>query len=295
MRIFIFGANGMIGHKVYQELKLLFPDTWAIIKKDFINIEKFNIYNKQKIICNFDARNFINLENLLDSYKPDIIINAIGLTIRRGVYDSVFNSILINSSFPNFLNEWVNKTNKSKLIHFSTDCVFKGDIGNYLDNSTPDSNDLYGRTKALGEVIGPNTLTIRGSFIGLEIFNHTELLDWVISQNGNTIKGYSKVIYSGITTIRIARIIAFIIVNKIKINGIYNVSSIPISKYELIKLFQTSFNLNINVIKDEGYSSNKNLNSQNFYNLLGMNIPNWSDLILELKNDTLLNSNIYKL
>lgn len=295
MRIFIFGANGMIGHKVYQELKLLFPDTWAIMKTDFINIEKFNIYNKQKIICNFDARNFINLENLLDSYKPDIIINAIGLTIRRGVYDSVFNSILINSSFPNFLNEWVNKTNKSKLIHFSTDCVFKGDIGNYLDNSTPDSNDLYGRTKALGEVIGPNTLTIRGSFIGLEIFNHTELLDWVISQNGNTIKGYSKVIYSGITTIRIARIIAFIIVNKIKINGIYNVSSIPISKYELIKLFQTSFNLNINVIKDEGYSSNKNLNSQNFYNLLGMNIPNWSDLILELKNDTLLNSNIYKL
>lgn len=294
MRILIFGANGMIGHKLYQELSKNFPDTWSTIRMGLQQIEKFNIYNKDKLITNFDIRDFKKVENLLFKINPDIIINAIGLTIRRGVNDSKFNSILINSAFPNFLNEWVTKTDKKLFIHFSTDCVFSGKLGNYLNDSIPDAFDLYGKTKALGEVNGPNTLTIRGSMIGREMFNHTELLDWFLLKKSTTISGYSNVIYSGITTIRVARIVLFLIQNKIKLNGIYNVSSLPISKFELLKLFKKTFNVDIKILKNEDISSNKNLNSEMFFNRIGMEIPNWSDLVEELHIDSLINSNIYK-
>lgn len=295
MRILILGANGMIGHKLYQELSKKYTDTWSLVRMSFNEIKEINIFNTNKLIYNFDIRNFVDVETVLNKIDPDVIINSIGLTIRRGVFDSIFNSTLINSSFPHLLNEWVNSKDKKKLIHLSTDCVFSGAIGNYLDESIPDATDYYGRTKALGEIFGPNTLTIRSSMIGLEIFNHTELLDWVLSKKGSTISGYTNVQYSGITTIRLAKIISFIIEHNIEINGIYNVSSEGISKYELLNLINKTFMLDIEILKNENYVSNKILISEKFFNLLGMKIPNWNDLVIELYNDALSNSNIYNL
>lgn len=293
MRILILGGNGMIGHKIFQVISNKHLDTWVLFKKSFNDISFNEIFNKTNIIDNFDLSNFHKLSTLLNNLKPEVIINAVGITIRRGIDNIPSKSIQINSALPHFINEWVILNNK-RLIHFSTDCVFSGDQGSYTENSIPDARDIYGKSKALGEVSSKNTLTLRGSMIGREIENKTELLEWVLSQRNKQLKAFSNVIYSGITTIRMAKLVLKIIEEFPQMHGIYNVSSECISKYDLIKLFVKEFNISIDIISDDSYISKKDLDSTKFYNELGIDKPNWNDLIIELINDYLNNLNIYK-
>ena len=174
MKILILGGNGMIGHKMYQIISNKYPDTWVLFKKKYNDIKEYDFFKKNKIIDNFDLSNFDNLIILLNNLNPDIIINAAGITIRRGINLSFSKTILINSVLPNILDEWVISQNK-RLIHFSTDCVFSGKKGFYNENSISDGEGLYSRTKSLGEINSTNTLTLRGSMIVRELENKTEL------------------------------------------------------------------------------------------------------------------------
>ena len=294
MRILILGGNGMIGHKIYQTLSAEFPDTWALLRKNFDLLSSKNIFNTNKIIDIFDLINFSKLDSLLSDLNPDIIINAAGITIRRGVNDSLYRTILTNSVLPHFLGEWVQGKEGKRLIHFSTDCVFSGKTGSYEDNTIPDSTDNYGKTKALGEVNLSQTLTLRGSMIGRELNYHTELLDWFLSQKSKVIKGFSGVLYSGITTIRMANYVKKIIYNFPNMSGIYNVSSSSISKYELLLLINDIFDTKLEIIKDDTYTSNKVLISNRFYKAIQEKTPLWQDLVVELYNDSIRNNNFYK-
>ena len=293
-RILILGGNGMIGHKIYQVLVTKFEDTWVLLRKDHKTLNYKYIYNYNKIIDNFDLTNFETLNNLLININPDIIINASGITIRRGISDNVYKTILLNSALPHFLNNYINLSSSKKLIHFSTDCVFSGNDGAYLENSNLDALDLYGKAKGLGEIIGNNTITLRGSMIGRELENNTELLEWFLRQNNNTVIGYSNVIYSGITTLKMAEYILKIIVDHPNMNGIYNVSSKPISKYNLLKLFNTTFNYNVNILKNDDYVSNKNLLSTKFFTETSLKQPDWIDLVKDLAADSKFYSKLYK-
>jgi dTDP-4-dehydrorhamnose reductase len=294
MRILILGGNGMIGHKIYQLLSEDFPDTWAMFRQKIELIPFNNIFNKNNVIDNFDFTNFDKLKYILDKINPDVIINAAGITIRRGINDSLSRTILTNSVLPHFLGEWVQDKVSKRLIHFSTDCVFSGKTGPYMDNSVPDATDNYGRTKALGEVNMTQTLTLRGSMIGRELQNHTELLEWFLTKKGNVIKGYTNVFYSGISTIRMAKYVKKVINSFPNLSGIYNVSSSSISKYELLVLFNETFNTDVKIIKDETFISKKILISNRFYTEIEEIIPQWQDLIVELYNDSNLNNNFYK-
>ena len=181
-----------------------------------------------------------------------------------------------------------------RLIHLSTDCVFNGELGSYNEESIPNATDIYGRTKILGEVKGSNTITLRSSMIGRELENFTELFEWVISQKGSRIKGFNNAIYSGITTIRMARYIKLIIMNFPKLSGLFNVSSEPISKYNLIKLLNKNFDLNLTIEIENSYKTNKVLDSGKFFNLISLSPPTWEDLIIELKDDSIINQKFYK-
>ncbi len=292
MKILILGGNGMIGHKMYQILSKEFSDTWVLFRRNFDEIASNYIYNNQKIIDNLDLLNFTKLIELLDNLQPDVIINAVGITIRRGVNDDVFRSIMINSALPHLIDNWV-CTNNKRLIHFSTDCVFSGKSGNYFENSTLDAIDLYGKTKGLGEVNSAHSLTLRGSMIGRELENKTELLEWFLNQRELTIRGYSNVIYSGVTTVRMANYVRDIIRNYKNLHGIYNVSSLSISKFELVNLFNTYYKKNVTILNDDNYKSNKDLDSSRFFEVTKFEKPNWNDLLLELLQDSKLNSEIY--
>jgi dTDP-4-dehydrorhamnose reductase len=293
MRIIILGGNGMIGHKLYQKISEVNEDTWVTLRNDLSSYMFSDIYNQKKVIDNIDLSDFKCLLQKLNEIKPDIILNACGITIRRGVEKIKSNSILLNSVLPHFLNEWVSLNNK-RLIHFSTDCVFSGKKGNYLDTDIKDAFDLYGSTKSLGEIVDSEfTLTLRGSMIGRELENKTELFEWFLQQRNKRIKGFSEVIYSGITTLKMAEIILRIIKLYPKLSGIYNISSIPISKYELLRICNEEFDINSIIEMDSTYSSNKNLISDKFFNEINFEKPNWTDLIIQLKEDSMFYANLY--
>ena len=293
MRILILGGNGMIGHKMYHLISKNHKDTWVTLRNTLSSYRYSDIYNSKKVIDNIDLVNFKLLLNQLNLINPDVIINACGITIRRGIDVLKSNSIIINSALPHFLNEWVVSNNK-RLIHFSTDCVFSGKKGGYLDNDIKDAIDLYGSTKSMGEVIDSNyAITLRGSMIGNELENKTELFEWFLKQKNKTINGFNKVIYSGITTVKMAEIVLKLIDQYQNISGIYNISSKPISKYELIKLWNDYFNINANIEIENSYTSNKNLVSDNFYKIINMEQPDWVELSIQLKIDNLLHNNLY--
>ena len=293
MKILILGGNGMIGHKMYQTISKIHKDTWVTLRKSLTSYSYSEIYNPEKVIDNIDLINFQTISNQLNKINPDIVVNACGITIRRGIETLKSNSIILNSALPHFLNEWVTSNNK-RLIHFSTDCVFTGAKGDYIDNDNKDAYDLYGSTKSMGEVIDSKyAITLRGSMIGSELENKTELFEWFLKQKNKKIKGFNKVIYSGITTTKMAEIVLKLIDQFPNLSGVYNISSKPISKFELLKLWNNLFDINANIEIDNSYTSNKNLISDNFYRTISMEQPDWVELSSQLNIDNLLHNNLY--
>ena len=288
MKILILGIDGMIGHKIAQRLSISNQVFGTSRKK--INSKILGADISSILYIDFYKKNYLKIFNDLN---PDIIINCVGITIRRGVDKNKDEIDYINGKLPNEIYEWTSDKNK-KLIHLSTDCVFDGGKGNYLDNDIPNAKDFYGLSKTKGELNNLSSLTIRCSVIGREIYNHTELLEWLLSNNNSSIKGFTNVIYSGITTCFLSETINKIIKDKIQINGIYNISSEPISKYELLKMLIKAFNLNIEIESDKNIISNKVLISKKFTEITGIKTPSWHSMIAELVIDSKKNSVLYK-
>jgi len=287
-KILILGVDGMIGHKIAQVLAINNEVTGTSrkeISSSDLGIKRATILNKDFIIDK--SLDFIS------DIMPDVIINCVGITTRRINESNTNHLSLINSDLPKLINDW-SMNNSIKMIHMSTDCVFSGKSGNYLDDDIPDAEDIYGYSKSIGEINNNKTLTLRSSMIGREIYNHTELFEWLIKNKNGKIEGYDNVIYSGITTIRMAKIIDFILKENLNLSGIYNISSIPISKYDLLKLLINSFDLKIDISKTAQIKSNKVLISKKFTEITGIKTPNWTDLISEFKQDCETYSDIYK-
>ena len=290
MKILILGGDGMIGHKMVQVLGAQNHEiVISVREKRNLSLKSFS--SKSKVFFNDFIKE--NALNFLDKVNPDVIINAIGVTIRRGVNDHVSNSIYINSYFPHQLANWAGIHNK-RLIHFSTDCVFSGSEGSYSEDATPNALDYYGKTKGLGEVFSKNALTLRSSMIGPELFNKTELFEWVINNKEKEINGFSRVIYSGVTTVYMARLVADLIENHKDLSGIYNIASNPISKFELLHLINDNFDLGLVINKDQSITSNKTLDPSKIDNELGIKSPSWNELIIELKKDYMHFIDLYK-
>ena len=287
MKILILGADGMIGHKMAQSLSHF--NLYLNSRSHSNNLQE---HFPNSTLSNFDFLNQ-NIEDLLEKTSPDYIINAVGITIRRGASDNEQTNFL-NSQLPQKINFWC-KENKKKQIHFSTDCVFSGDKGNYNDLDLPDAKDNYGKSKGEGEINSKSTLTIRSSMIGREIYNKTELLEWVISNKNKKIKGFDNVIYSGVTTFWMSKTVNEIIKNYPDLYGIYNISSPPISKYNLITIINTYFNLNIEIERDSSYYSNKSLNSDRFFSETNFKKPNWDEMLSNLYLDSEKNKNLYSI
>ena len=280
----------MIGHQI-----LLGP-----LKENFVIHAHFKkrkpkqkLLKAKNITFHFFEITYLNIEDFLSSVNPDIIINAAGVTIRRAKEASLNQIIFTNSLLPNILNSWV-KNNDCKLIHFSTDCVFSGLKGNYKDKDVTDAVDYYGKTKSLGEVSSSSSLTLRTSMIGFEIYNKTELLEWFFKNRNKSVNGFSNVIYSGITTLLMSKIVVSIIYNFPKLSGVYNVSSTPISKLSLLKKINDIFDLNIKIKSVESKPINKSLDSSNFCNKTGIIIESWDVMLNELRESWLLNKHIYE-
>jgi dTDP-4-dehydrorhamnose reductase len=279
-KIILLGSTGLIGHQLFLYLS------------KFNEFEIINIAYNRKIninTLNLDLRNVKNLSCIIKKENPDIIINAVGLLINSSNKDKT-SAILLNSFLPNWLLENSFLYNY-KLIQISTDCVFSGNTGNYNEKDFPDGFSIYAKTKSLGEIYSPNHLTIRTSVIGPEIdTNGGELFNWFMNQD-NTINGYSKSIWSGITTIELAKCLKIMIDNNI--TGLYHLTNgNPISKLDLLSILN-KYRINpLHIEQIDGVVTNKSFIDSR--NELKYTIPDYHTMIFDMFTHIKNNENLYK-
>lgn len=276
MRVVVLGAGGMLGHKIYQVLAREYSDTFAVFRKCPTHYSKLNLFKSSHMRGAFDARKVELLNEYLSPLKPDLVINCIGLTTRKLGEQHESDIIAINSLLPHKLSEWCQE-NGSRFIHFSTDCVFSGKDGPYKLGDLRDAKDLYGQSKALGEVDGPGSLTIRSSIIGLEIEGKTELLEWFLSQRGKQTQGYSQVMYSGVTTTTMANVILHLLKMNVPFAGVQQLASQPISKFDLLTLANEVFKTGCSIKALSTPSSNKVLIQSDYFNEHRIQAPSWRE------------------
>jgi len=245
----------------------------------------------KNIIANVDVENTDSLAKILAMVKPDEVINCVGLIKQVKDEKDIALNISLNSLFPHRLAHLC-ELQGSRLIHISTDCVFSGKKGFYTESDPSDADDIYGKTKFLGEVGAPH-FSMRTSILGHGLENHGSLIDWFLIQKGK-IKGFSQVIYSGLPTIEIARIIAGYIIPNQKLAGIYHVSSEPISKYELLKMVARIYRKKIEIITYDKVVSDRSLDSAKFRKITGYEPPSWEQLIKKMYQYYQSNPNFVK-
>jgi len=238
MKVIVLGANGMAGHVIFKYLCEQDPFILFGVSRD---VGPF-------VTDVLDVSNQVDLQRLLQDINPDVVINCIGVLVQESI-ERIDNAIFINSYLPHYL-VYLSDLFNFKLIHLSTDCVFSGKTGHYLEESIPDSVDNYGRTKALGEICDNKNLSIRTSIIGPELkANGNGLLDWYLKSNSR-VAGYSNVFWSGVTTLELARFVRELLVKDI--HGLYHLTNNNrISKYELLLMLSRVINKNIEIIPIE--------------------------------------------
>jgi dTDP-4-dehydrorhamnose reductase len=283
MRLVILGGTGMLGHTLWERLSPRFPDTYTIIRKGIGDYGDDRLYGSDRVIDHIDAMDFRMLEGALRVIRPDVILNCIGITKRREEPQNPIPSIILNAMLPHKLVKLAAHVN-AKLIHFSTDCVFDGTTGHYSDDVPTIPTDLYGRTKALGEVTGNNVLTLRSSFIGKEIHDGTELWEWFLSQK-DVVRGFKNAIYTGLTTLELCHVIEKLLLDYPDASGLYNVSSKPISKFDLLRLIGDKMHIDVEVIPDETIRCNRSLDSTKFRKEFNYTPPTWEAMVEELSKD----------
>ena len=266
-KVLVLGSTGMLGHQVVNYLKYFNE----LIVND---ISYRNKLRKDTIIIN--AMDKASLESVIIKLKPDFIINCIGVLIKGSHNEE--EAIYLNSYLPHQLKRLAKNIN-SKLIHISTDCVFSGGSGQYVETDPRDGQGIYSQTKILGEIIDETNLTLRTSIIGPELKSNGEgLFHWFMNQSGD-VSGYTKAIWSGVTTIELAKAVKWSIDHQI--TGLYHVTnSSSISKCELLKLFQKYTKKNISINPVDGKNINKSfLDTRKEINYV---IPSYEEMIKDM-------------
>ncbi len=290
MRIAIIGASGLIGHKLLEKLTERFEDVFGLVRKSRTTFPFFRNFSGDRIFDNVDVRNFDQMTGMLRVIDMDVILNCVGITKRRPEIKDWPTAIDVNSLFPHRLANWAAEHGK-RVIHFSTDCVFDGESGNYDEDSVTTGRDAYGRTKALGEIRYDHSLTIRSSFIGRELTEFSELLEWFLAQRGPRIRGFRQAWYSGISTIEMTRIVGDIIESQPGLNGLYQLSMVePINKFDLLCLARDAFGRDIEIEPDDSFVTYPTLDSNRLRKKMPIELPSWPEMMAALAAEKVYDS-----
>lgn len=287
MRVLILGAAGMLGHKVLQHFVARGDDVTGTVRdgREKSALARLPLFAGNNILWNVDALDWPGLRATVRAHQPDVVINALGIIKQRQLAKSPIPSIQVNALLPHLLAETLAPWN-GRLVHISSDCVFNGSRGNYTEDDPSDADDLYGRSKCLGEVIdAANAITLRSSIIGRELRHHQSLLDWFLAQRGGQAQGYRRVLYSGLTTIEMALVIDQVVHQHLALSGLYQVTSATISKHDLLVLLAAAFKLDVTITPTDTPVSDRSLCGDRFRRATGYVAPPWTDLAAALAAD----------
>jgi dTDP-4-dehydrorhamnose reductase len=283
-KVLILGGTGMLGHTLLRYLAQnpAFEVTATVRQLDLVQTI-FPPELQSRLIPKIDAVRPDTVRDYLYAQQPDIVINCIGLVKQIQKQQAPAAMIAINAVLPHQLANYCAR-HHSRLIQISTDCVFSGIQGNYRETDPPDPEDLYGITKQFGEIRYPNCLTLRTSIIGHELRGQYGLVEWFLAQSG-PIKGYTKAIYSGLPTVELARFIAMYVLPDPKLEGLFQLSANPISKYELLNLIRHRYGKTIRIEPDDRVECDRSLDSTLLRRRTGYQPPSWDELVDRMYRD----------
>jgi len=273
----------MLGHKLWQVFSPRF-DTYVTFRRSASTYTGNELFDHLRAISNVSAVDFETVSRAVDQVRPDVVVNGIGIVKQDAAAKDPVASISVNALFPHRLAAVCGEVG-ARLIHLSTDCVFSGQKGNYSETDSPDPEDLYGRSKLLGELIGENCLTVRTSMIGHELEGSHGLLEWLLSQNGGRVRGFKRAVFSGFVTPALAQTLARIIIEYPRLSGIRHVASQAINKFDLLSLVKNVYELNVEIEPDETVACDRSLDGSLFEHETGIRAPSWPEMIVQMHED----------
>jgi dTDP-4-dehydrorhamnose reductase len=281
MRVLVLGVTGMLGSavlKVFSEKPEF--DVWGTLRNSSAR-RYFSESLHSHLIANVDVLDQDSLVATLQRVKPDLVINCVGLIKQLENAKDPLTVLPVNAMLPHRLSKLCALAG-ARLVHVSTDCVFSGSKGGYLESDFSDAEDLYGKSKYIGELHdASHAITLRTSIIGHELNSTNALLDWFLSQNGS-VNGYSKAVFSGLPTIELARVIRDFVIPNNTLHGLYHVSAKPIAKLDLLRIVSAQYGKDIEIHPNDSLVIDRSLNSERFTQATGYVSPAWPDLIKQM-------------
>jgi dTDP-4-dehydrorhamnose reductase len=284
MRVLVLGGDGMLGHEAFLHLRAG-HDARVTLRQPLAAYASQGLFDATNAFGGVDARTAGAVERTIAEFRPQAVVNAIGIVKQRPEAEEAILSIEVNSLLPHRLALACRQVG-ARVIHLSTDCVFTGERGNYSETDKPDATDIYGRSKLLGEVSAEGALTLRTSMIGLGLHRKTSLVDWFLAQKGR-VQGYRHAIFSGLTTRELARLIGRLITQHPRASGLYHVSAAPISKLELLTKLRQRLKLSVEIVPADEPRIDRSLDSTRFRRVFSYQPPSWDEMLDELAQDIL--------
>lgn len=277
MRVLVLGATGMLGNAMVRVFAQSEEYSVIAASRSADAARLFPAGLAAEFIGHVDAERPDSLADLFAQARPEAVINCVGLVKQMADAKNVMAAVPINTLLPHRLARLA-QASGARLVHVSTDCVFSGEKGNYLESDRADASDVYGLSKYLGEVGGENAVTLRTSIIGHELRGGLSLLEWFLAQQGS-VKGFTRAVFSGFPTVELARIVRDHVLPQPELTGLYHASAEPIAKYDLLKLIAAEYGKAIDIVPDAALVIDRSLNSNRFRAATGYNPPSWPELV----------------
>jgi dTDP-4-dehydrorhamnose reductase len=269
----------MLGHKLWQTFRPRF-DTWVTLRSRLAAFAHLDLYDPARTIDDVDAARPDDLVRALSRARPHVVVNCVGVVKQRPEAKDPIVTITVNALLPHRLAALC-RTSGARLIHISTDCVFSGKTGRYTESDTPDADDLYGRSKLLGEphLADATALTLRTSIVGRELQTASGVTEWFLGNRGGRVPGFTSALFSGLTTLALSEVVASLIASGRTLSGLYHVSAAPISKYDLLQRLNATYGANVEIIPSEALTIDRSLESGRFWRDAGLAAPGWDEMM----------------
>ncbi|MEO7344683.1 MAG: SDR family oxidoreductase [Methylotenera sp.] len=277
MKVMVLGVSGMLGNAMFRVLS----ENANLVVYGTVRTDSSQRYFSEnlssQIIVGVDVENHDSLVRAFATVRPDVVVNCVGLVKQLADANDPLLAVPINTLLPHRLAALCQATS-ARLIHISTDCVFSGSKGNYLETDFPDAYDLYGRSKLLGEVDYPHAITLRTSIIGHELSGQRSLVNWFLAQQGS-VKGFTRAVFSGLPTAELATVVRDVVLLHQELHGLYHIASKPINKFDLLQLVAKAYGKSIEIIPSEDLVIDRSLNADRFKQATGYVPPEWPAMV----------------
>lgn len=278
MKVLVLGVTGMLGNAVFRVFgEDPTHEVWGTLRSASSRA-RFPAHAHARLLAGVDVLDQDALASALAKVRPDVVINCVGLIKQLADAKDPLSALPINAMLPHRLARLC-ELSGARLIHVSTDCVFSGRKGAYLESDVSDAEDLYGKSKYIGELHDlDHAITLRTSIIGHELNSSYALVDWFLAQSGS-VKGFSKAIFSGLPTVELARVMKDHVLPHPELNGLYHVAAQPVSKLDLLRMVATQYGKTIEIVADAGLCIDRSLDASRLREATGYVAPEWPELV----------------